>query len=196
MHVGLYVAMVEHGARMTGRQLIGAGEARHDRNFAGDRHTVIALAIDIDKAVIRSMQMEGVRHVVAILERDAHLIALFDADRRRRQAKRGSRALRLEIFYRHADKLRREHPQTGLNAWRDVILGDWIRRQRRTAIEFRDFETNMNLIRVAIAVKVTPFYHGVGGQSAGEQGVVADIIGALHERGHRERIVRYARRGE
>ena len=188
--------MVEHGARVTGRQLIGAREARHDRHFAGDRHTVIALAIDVDEAVIRAMQMEGVRHVVAVLKRNAHLIALLDADRRRRQAKRRSRALRLEIFHGHADKFRREHPQTGLNARRDVILGDRIRRHRRTAIQFRDFQTNVDFIRVTIAIKVTPFYDGVASQFAGEQSFVADIVGAFHECRHRERIVRNACRGQ
>ncbi len=86
MHVGLHMTVIEHCARVARGQLIGTRETRHHWNFAGNRYAVVALTRYVDETVIGSMQMQCVRHIVAILERYPNLIALFDADHGRWQA--------------------------------------------------------------------------------------------------------------
>ena len=78
------MAVIVHAAGVPRCQLVGTRKPRHHRDLAGDGYAVVALAVDIDEPMVSAMQMQSVRHVMAVLERDPHPITLLDTDCRRR----------------------------------------------------------------------------------------------------------------
>ena len=75
VNVGLNMAVVEHGARLSRFEIVGSRASRHDRYFAGDWHTIVAFSIGVQKRMIHSVEVQGMRHVVAVFQGNKYLIA-------------------------------------------------------------------------------------------------------------------------
>ena len=78
--------MVKHCTGLARVNIIGAAFTRHQRQLTGLRHAVVAVAIGIHKRVIHTVQMDGMRHVMSILEGDLNLIPLLYTNNRGRRA--------------------------------------------------------------------------------------------------------------
>ena len=76
------MAMVKHGSSVPWVEFIATSISRQYRDFRRDRHSVVTLTGDINKAMIRTMQVQGVRHIVRVFQSDRDFVALLDANRR------------------------------------------------------------------------------------------------------------------
>ena len=181
VNMWLYMAMVEHGSGMAWLQFIAARISGHHRRFAGHWYTVIAFAIGIDKTVVRTVQVQCMRHVMSVFQRYANAVSLLDAYGGGRQTQGTPRLVGFKVFHRHADQLRSKDPQPGHDARCDLVLGDRAARQGGSAIEFHDFEPDMDFVRVAISIEVTALLDSIGRQAALQQGGLRDIVGATNK---------------
>ena len=139
--------------------------------------------------MVDAVQMDGMRHVVRVFEGDIDLVALLDPDGRARCTQQGIGLHRLEVFSGHAHRFGRKNPQARANARRDLILGHGVRAVRRAAVQFGHLQTDMNLVRIPVAVEIPTHDHGIGRQSGLHQGRRRHLVRPLHSSGNEIRIV-------
>ena len=105
-----------------------------------------------------------------ILKSNTNAVALLHTNRRRRQPQRIARLVRTEVLHGHADQLGREHPEAGANSGCDLIARNRALSNCGAAVELGDFEADMDLIGIAIAIEVAALHYSIGRQSAAQQG--------------------------
>ena len=178
----LDVAVVEHGARLARGHLIRARFARPDGQLAGNRHTVVALPVRVHERMIHAVEMDGVRQVMRVFERHPQGVAGFDANDRGRRAQPDVRPVGLEIFRGHAARLGRKHPQPGLDAGRNGIGRKRRRIVGRATVQLDDFQPQVNVIRVAVAVRVVFLDQRIRRQPGLHERLRRNVVRPAHER--------------
>ena len=128
----LHVAVVPIRARLPRHEAVGEGSAGRHGVLRHVGHAVHVVRLT------GAVEVDGVRQVVRVVERDFDGVALFHAQRRARQP-RGCA---------HGGADRRKHPERDELAGVDLFL------------DFDDFEMKVNLVGIAIAVEIRRAMHG------------------------------------
>ena len=132
------MAMVEMGARVLRDELV-------NEPLSGQRGRLRDLGYAVHRVrVDRSMKVDRVREVMRILQNNANPVALFDADGWARQPR----------DRRHACGDGRENPER-----KHLARGNFLH-------DFNDLEPQLDLVRIAVPVKVSTERYGVVRHSA------------------------------